>query len=334
MTVKNILISQQPPKAASPYSLITEKYGVHFDFVPFFTIEPLSSREFRTQRINILDHTAIVFSARSTIDAFFHLCEELRVKIPETMKYFCTTEAVAMYLQKHIIYRKRKIFYGDGTASSVISLIGNKHKDETFLIATSDLAGNDEVIASCIGHTHIDVAWWWTVAQTREKDGIYRCASRVRVLVALVVHGSVHQASPIYESCPYKQPCTFLLRCIVYSQRCIRICGISGLVCLFRHAVLMQVVSSESGACSDAAVDYRQFPPVSVVYLGYARNDHGTGEHGSYPQVRLVGKPSEKLLECEHLVRCVGRGGSVRIVVVSLRESLFPELCVRCSREE
>lgn len=143
MTVKNILISQQPPKAASPYSLITEKYGVHFDFVPFFTIEPLSSREFRTQRINILDHTAIVFSARSTIDAFFHLCEELRVKIPETMKYFCTTEAVAMYLQKHIIYRKRKIFYGDGTASSVISLIGNKHKDETFLIATSDLAGND-----------------------------------------------------------------------------------------------------------------------------------------------------------------------------------------------
>ena len=114
-----------------------------YDFVPFFTIEPLSSREFRTQRINILDHTAIVFSARSTIDAFFHLCEELRVKIPETMKYFCTTEAVAMYLQKHIVYRKRKIFYGDGTTSSVISLIGSKHKDETFLIATSDLAGND-----------------------------------------------------------------------------------------------------------------------------------------------------------------------------------------------
>ena len=143
MTVKNILISQQPPKAASPYSAITEKYGVNFDFVPFFTIEPLSSREFRAQRVNILDHSAIVFSARSTIDAFFRLCEELRVKIPETMKYFCTTEAVAMYLQKHIVYRKRKIFFGDGTASSVISQIGGKHKDETFLIATSDLAGND-----------------------------------------------------------------------------------------------------------------------------------------------------------------------------------------------
>lgn len=143
MTVSSILISQQPPKANSPYSDITAKYGVKFDFVPFFTIEPLSSREFRAQRVNILDYTAIVFSARSTIDAFFHLCGELRVKIPETMKYFCTTEAVAMYLQKHIVYRKRKIFFGDGTASSLITLIGSKHKGEKFLIATSDSTGND-----------------------------------------------------------------------------------------------------------------------------------------------------------------------------------------------
>ena len=143
MTVSSILISQQPPKANSPYSDITAKYGVKFDFDPFFTIEPLSSREFRAQRVNILDYTAIVFSARSTIDAFFHLCGELRVKIPETMKYFCTTEAVAMYLQKHIVYRKRKIFFGDGTAPSLITLIGSKHKGEKFLIATSDSTGND-----------------------------------------------------------------------------------------------------------------------------------------------------------------------------------------------
>lgn len=143
MNVRNILISQQPPKANSPYAEITAKYGVKFDFVPFFSIEPLSSREFRAQRINILDHTAIVFSARSTIDAFFHLCSELRVKIPETMKYFCTTEAVAMYLQKHIVYRKRKIFYGDGSPASLITLIGTKHKEEKFLVATSDSANND-----------------------------------------------------------------------------------------------------------------------------------------------------------------------------------------------
>ena len=145
MSVKKILISQQQPKTASPYTSIAEKFGVEFDFQPFFKMEPLTSREFRTQRINILDHTAIIFSARTTIDAFFQLCEELRVKIPETMKYFCTTEAVANYLQKHIVYRKRKIFFGDGTPSSIIGLIGTKHKGETFLIATAESTGKDAV---------------------------------------------------------------------------------------------------------------------------------------------------------------------------------------------
>ena len=145
MSVKNILISQQQPKTASPYTSIAEKFGVEFDFKPFFKMEPLSSREFRSQRINILDHTAIVFSARTTIDAFFQLCEELRVKVPETMKYFCTTEAVANYLQKHIVYRKRKIFFGDGTPESIIGLIGTKHKGENFLIATSESATKDAI---------------------------------------------------------------------------------------------------------------------------------------------------------------------------------------------
>ena len=145
MSVKKILISQQQPKTASPYTSIAEKYGVEFDFKPFFKMEPLTSREFRAQRINILDHTAIVFSARTTIDAFFQLCEELRVKVPETMKYFCTTEAVANYLQKHIVYRKRKIFFGDGTPASIISLIGTKHKAEKFLIATAESSSKDAV---------------------------------------------------------------------------------------------------------------------------------------------------------------------------------------------
>ena len=145
MSVKKILISPQQPMTASPYASIAEKFGVEMDFKPFFKIEPLTSREFRAQRINILDHTAIVFSARTTIDAFFHLCEELRVKVPETMKYFCTTEAVANYLQKHIVYRKRKIFFGDGTPESIIGLIGTKHKEEKFLIATSGTSGKDAV---------------------------------------------------------------------------------------------------------------------------------------------------------------------------------------------
>ena len=143
MAIKKILISQETPMNKAPYDSLVEKFGVQIDFKPFFLIEPLTSREFRTQRLNILDFTAIVFSARHTIDAFFRICEELRVKVPETMKYFCTTEAVAMYLQKHIVFRKRKIFYGNGTPSSVIDLIGPKHKGDKFLIATSDSSNVD-----------------------------------------------------------------------------------------------------------------------------------------------------------------------------------------------
>jgi uroporphyrinogen-III synthase len=143
MAIKKILISQKMPRVMTQYQAVSEKFGVEFEFHPFFLVEPLSLREFRAQRINILDHTAIVFSSRHAIDAFFTIAEELKVKIPETMKYFCTTELVAMYLQKHIVYRKRKIFYGDGTPESVVALIGTKHKDETFLITQSDTSSSD-----------------------------------------------------------------------------------------------------------------------------------------------------------------------------------------------
>lgn len=135
MKVSNILISQPAPQNSSPYTELTSKYEVNIDFHPFFKVEPLSAKEFRAQKINILDFTAIVFTAKTTIDAFFKLCEELRVTVPETMKYFCNSEATAVYLQKHIVFRKRKIFYGNGTTASIIDIIGNKHKDEKFLIA-------------------------------------------------------------------------------------------------------------------------------------------------------------------------------------------------------
>ena len=138
MSIQKILVSQTAPRVLTQYQAVTEKFGAQFEFRPFFMIEPLTSREFRAQRINLLDYTAIIFSSRHVIDAFFSLAEELRVKIPETMKYFCTTEAVAMYLQKHIVYRKRKIFYGTGTPESVVGLIGPKHKGEKFLVAMSD----------------------------------------------------------------------------------------------------------------------------------------------------------------------------------------------------
>lgn len=142
MSVRKILISQRPPINEAPYTALKGQYGVDITFRRFFLIEPLTSREFRSQRINILDYTAVVFSSRHAIDAFYGLCEELRIKVPETMKYFCTTEAVAMYLQKHIVFRKRKIFYGDGTPESIMDQIGTKHKGEKFLVTQSDSSGS------------------------------------------------------------------------------------------------------------------------------------------------------------------------------------------------
>ncbi len=133
-----ILISQKAPSNLNAYNVLEEKYGASVEFHPFFLIEPLSDKEYRSQRINLSDYTAIVFSSRHAIDAYFKLCEGQRFKVPETMKYFCTTELVALYLQKHVVYRKRKIFFGDGTPQSVVAQIGTKHKGEKFLIATSD----------------------------------------------------------------------------------------------------------------------------------------------------------------------------------------------------
>ena len=152
MSISKILVSQSAPRVLTQYQAVSEKFGVTFEFRPFFKIEPLTSREFRAQRINLPDYTAIVFSSRLAIDAFFALAKELRADIPETMKYFCTTEAVAMYLQKHIVYRKRKIFYGTGTPESVVSLIGPKHKGENFLITTSDSSSSEAITSLFDAH--------------------------------------------------------------------------------------------------------------------------------------------------------------------------------------
>ena len=140
-----ILISQKAPSNMAPYTALKDKFGADIEFNPFFLIEPLSAKEFRAERINLPDYTAVVFSSRHAIDAYFKLCEEMRFKVPETMKYFCTTELVAIYLQKHVVYRKRKIFFGDGTPESVVSLIGPKHKGEKFLITRSDSSNCESI---------------------------------------------------------------------------------------------------------------------------------------------------------------------------------------------
>jgi len=144
LSIKKVLISQpRPTTEKSPYFDIAEKYGVEIDFHPFIKVEPLNSKEFRQQKVSILDHTAVIFTARTAIDHFFHLCEEMRVTIPETMKYFCTTETIAVYLQKYIIYRKRKIFFGQtGKIEDLVTVI-IKHAKEKYFIPVSDVHKDD-----------------------------------------------------------------------------------------------------------------------------------------------------------------------------------------------
>jgi uroporphyrinogen-III synthase len=144
LSIKKLLVSQpKPASEKSPYFHIAEKYGVEIDFRPFIKVEPLTAKEFRQQRISILDYTAVIFTARTAIDHFFHLCEELRIPIPETMKYFCMTEAIAVYLQKYIVYRKRKIFYGQtGKPEDLLAVIA-KHSKEKYLMPMSDVHKDD-----------------------------------------------------------------------------------------------------------------------------------------------------------------------------------------------
>ncbi|MBR0255318.1 MAG: uroporphyrinogen-III synthase [Bacteroidales bacterium] len=138
MEIKRVLISQPEPSGASPYTDLISKWGLTIDFRPFFRVEGVSVRDFVAQRVTILDYTAIVFTSRLAIDAFFRICEQTRVNVPETMKYFCQSEAIAVYLQKYIVYRKRKIFFGAGTVASMVDSIGAKHRNENFLIACTD----------------------------------------------------------------------------------------------------------------------------------------------------------------------------------------------------
>ncbi|MDR0796251.1 MAG: uroporphyrinogen-III synthase [Tannerella sp.] len=144
VSIKKLLVSQPKPETEkSPYYDIAERYGVEIDFRPFIKVEPLSAKEFRQQRINILDFTAIVFTARTAIDHFFNLCDELRIIIPENMKYFCMTEAIAVYLQKYIVYRKRKIFFAQSGKTEDLAYIIGKHSKEKYLIPVSDVHKDD-----------------------------------------------------------------------------------------------------------------------------------------------------------------------------------------------
>ncbi len=138
--VKKILVSQPKPSSEkSPYYDIASKYGVELVFRPFIKVEGISAKEFRAQKVNLLDYTAVVFTSRHAIAHYFEMAKELRITIPEDMKYFCVTETISLFIQKYVQYRKRKVFYGNtGKIDDLLPTMA-KHKNEKYLIPMSDV---------------------------------------------------------------------------------------------------------------------------------------------------------------------------------------------------
>ena len=141
--VRSILVSQPKPSSErSPYFTLAEKYGIKVDFRPFIQIDPISFKEFRKQKIDILDHTAVIFTSRNAVDHFFRLCSESKIEMPNDMKYFCISEQTANYLQKYIVIRKRKIFTGTRTAADLIEIL-KKHRNEKYIFPCSNIRKDD-----------------------------------------------------------------------------------------------------------------------------------------------------------------------------------------------
>jgi uroporphyrinogen-III synthase len=139
LAIKTILVSQPKPDGdKSPYYDLADKYKLKIDFRPFIRVEGVGAQEFRTQRVNIPEHTAIILTSKAAIDHFFRMAEETRYTVPDTMKYFCISEAVAYYLQKYVSFRKRKIFFGRQTIEDLVEVM-KKHKKEKFLLPCTDI---------------------------------------------------------------------------------------------------------------------------------------------------------------------------------------------------
>jgi len=141
--VRSILVSQpKPSDERSPYFQLAEKYKIKVDFRPFIQVEPVTIKDFRKQKIEILKHTAVIFTSRNAIDHFFGICQELKIEMPADMKYFCISEQTAHYLQKYIVIRKRKLFVGNRTAADLFDFF-KKHKSEKYLFPCSDIRKED-----------------------------------------------------------------------------------------------------------------------------------------------------------------------------------------------
>lgn len=163
--VKSILVSQpKPSDDSSPYIKLSEKYNLKIDFKPFIQIEPVVLKEFRQQKVDILSHTAVIFTSRNAVDHFFRLALESKVEVPTDMKYFCISEQTANYLQKYIVIRKRKIFTGERTAGELLEVL-KKHKGEKYIFPCSNIRKND--IPEFLGqneYTYSEAVMYKTVA--------------------------------------------------------------------------------------------------------------------------------------------------------------------------
>ncbi|MEN9303245.1 MAG: hypothetical protein RL264_1674 [Bacteroidota bacterium] len=147
MAIKSILISQPKPEGEkSPYFDLAEKYDLKIDFRQFIKVEGVDAKEFRAQKVSLPAHTAVILTSKVAADHFFRMAEETRFEVPDSMKYFCITEAVALYLQKYVTYRKRKIFYGKSTIVDLGEVL-KKHKTEKFLLPCTDIL-NDAIPAA------------------------------------------------------------------------------------------------------------------------------------------------------------------------------------------
>lgn len=143
LKVKSILVTQPKPESdKSPFFDLAKKYNLKIDFRPFIHVEGIPAKEFRKEKTNPADFSAVIFTSRNSIDHYFRICEELRVEVSPEMKYYCITEAVALYMQKYVQYRKRKVFIGKQTTADLIEVL-KKHKEEKFLYPCTDVHTDD-----------------------------------------------------------------------------------------------------------------------------------------------------------------------------------------------
>ena len=222
MKVKTILVSQPAPKTEnSPYSDLIDKQKVKIDFVPFIHVESVSAKEVRVQKIDLSNYSAIILTSRNAVDHFFRVAEEMRFTVPDSMKYFCQSEAVAYYLQKYVVYRKRKIYVGKRTFPELSSII-KKYKDEKFLLPSSDKL--KEIVPETLNELGIN----WTRA-TLFKTVVSDLSNLENVFYDILVFFSPSGIDSLFQNFPnFKQNDT---RIAVFGNSTVKAATQAGLKC-------------------------------------------------------------------------------------------------------